>query len=66
MSSMTMKSTLGAPSFARFGAGQAGLDTSAVRPMTPGNVVPRLYSMIAMMGSRYEEGDTADCIFSSA
>jgi len=43
-----MKSTLGAPSFARSGAGQAGLDSPTVRPITPGNAVPGLYSTIAL------------------
>ena len=36
------------PSFARLGSGQAGDETSAVRPMTPGNVVPDLYSLSAI------------------
>jgi len=39
-----MKSTLGAPSLARTGFGQAGSDRSKVRPITPGNDVPGLYS----------------------
>src|SRR5258705_235952 len=44
-----MKRTFGAPSFARSGSGQAGLETSNVRPMTPGNAVPGLYSRSAML-----------------
>src|SRR5436190_12108790 len=40
-----MNKTLGAPSLARSGSGQAGLETSNVRPMTPGNAVPTLYSL---------------------
>jgi hypothetical protein len=43
-----MNSTLGAPSFARRGWGQAGLDTSTVRPITPGKAVPGLYSLRAL------------------
>src|SRR6266496_1802114 len=43
-----MNSTLGTPSLARMGSGQAGLDWSIVSPMTPGNVVPGLYSLSAM------------------
>jgi hypothetical protein len=39
-----MKSTFGAPSFARSGAGQAGLDSPMARPIFPGKVVPGLYS----------------------
>src|SRR5262249_34783338 len=39
-----MNNTLGAPSRARVGAGHAGLDTSKVRPITPGNAWPALYS----------------------
>src|SRR5262245_7499527 len=38
----------GAPSRARVGAGHAGRDTSKVRPMTPGNAWPDLYSVSAM------------------
>ena len=34
-----MNSTFGRPASARTGAGQAGLDSSAVRPITPGNPV---------------------------
>ena len=40
-----MKSTFGAPGLARTGAGHAGCDSPMVRPMTPGNVVPGLYSL---------------------
>src|SRR5208283_1514318 len=40
-----MNSTLGAPSPARSGSGQAGDDTSNVRPITPGKAVPGLYSL---------------------
>jgi hypothetical protein len=43
-----MKSTLGEPSFARSGRGQAGLDSPMVRPMRPGKAVPALYSTIAL------------------
>ena len=32
----------------RIGAGHAGLDSSVVRPMTPGNAAPALYSTIAI------------------
>jgi hypothetical protein len=38
--------TLGAPSLARVGSGQAGEDSSSVRPITPGKGVPGLYSII--------------------
>src|SRR5450631_1286414 len=37
--------TFGAPGVARTGCGQAGDDWSVVRPMTPGNAVPGLYSI---------------------
>jgi hypothetical protein len=40
-----MKSTLGAPSLARSGSGQDGLDWSTVRPMTPLKAVLGLYSL---------------------
>src|SRR5271165_4922326 len=43
-----MNMTLGAPSFALTGSGQAGLETSKVRPMTPVNAVPDLYSFKAI------------------
>ncbi len=63
VSSSTMNSTLGAPSLARMGSGQAGLDWSTVRPITPGKVVPGLYSLSDMYVSfaltdalRYEDG----------
>jgi hypothetical protein len=36
--------TFGAPSLARVGEGQAGDDSSTVRPITPGNGLPGLYS----------------------
>src|SRR5580698_10923614 len=49
---MTMKRTLGAPSLARSGDGHAGSDSPIVRPMRPGNVVPGLYSLIAISASR--------------
>jgi len=39
-----MKSTLAAPGFARSGSGQDGDETSNVRPMTPLNAAPGLYS----------------------
>src|SRR5579863_1061511 len=42
-----MNMTLGEPSFALTGSGQAGLETSKVRPMTPENAVPDLYSFKA-------------------
>jgi hypothetical protein len=44
-----MNSTLGAPSLARSGSGQAGSDWSTVRPMTPVKAVPGLYSFSAMI-----------------
>src|SRR5260370_25460209 len=40
-----MNRTLGAPCFARKGSGHAGVDSSAVREITPGNAVPGLYSV---------------------
>jgi len=46
-----MYTTLGASSGGRFSAGQAGVDSSAVRAITPGNVVPGWYSVIAMVRS---------------
>jgi len=49
--------TFGAPSRARFGAGHAGDDSSGVRPMTPGNGVPGVYSVRAItlsLGCRCE------------
>src|SRR6516164_579259 len=45
VSSRTMNSTFGAPSRARLGSGHAGLDTSKVRPITPENAWPGLYSL---------------------
>src|SRR5215467_10804681 len=47
-----MKSTFGAPSLARLGAGHAGVETSNVRPITPGNACPALYSFNGMMPLR--------------
>src|SRR5215471_17987041 len=38
-------STFGASRLARSGRGHAGLDSSAVRPITPGNAVPGSYSV---------------------
>ena len=38
------KRMLGAPCTALAGSGQAGVDSDTVRPMTPGKVVPGLYS----------------------
>src|SRR5580765_5943895 len=49
-----MKRMLGAPSFARRGSGQAWLDTSNVRPMTPVKAVPGLYSLSAMSSSFHQ------------
>src|SRR3954470_4376881 len=43
-----MTSTFGAPGTARRGRGHAGLDASTVRPITPGNPVPGLYSFSAI------------------
>jgi hypothetical protein len=40
---------LGAPSAGRGGSGQAGDDSSIVRPMTPVNGVPSLYVLIAIV-----------------
>jgi hypothetical protein len=39
-----MKRTFGEPSLALRGIGQAGLDLSTVRPITPENWLPDLYS----------------------
>jgi hypothetical protein len=50
-----MISTFGDPDAARTGRGHAGLDSSAVRPMTPGNVVPGSYSWRLI--SRFLLGD---------
>src|SRR5512135_540538 len=44
-----MNRTLGVPSLARTGWGQAGLDWSTVRPITPENAVPGLYSLSVVM-----------------
>ena len=43
-----MNSTFGAPFGARTGAGHAGVDSSAVRPITPGKAVPDGYSFSGM------------------
>src|ERR1044071_6549965 len=40
-----MKRTLGEPGLARIGRGHAGVDSSTVRPRTPGNAEPRSYSL---------------------
>src|SRR4051812_36364505 len=52
-----MKRTFAAPSFARIGAGQAGVDSSAVRPITPGNGVPGSYSVIGISSLRFGRWD---------
>jgi len=44
-----MNKTLGAPSLARSGSGQEGLDWSNVRPTTPLNALPDLYSFSEML-----------------
>src|ERR1700722_16822484 len=59
---MTMKRTLGAPSLARSGDGQAGSDSPIVRPMRPGKVVPGLYSLSAMHPSPYGFKLTLFCV----
>ena len=41
-----MNRTFGAPEVARTGSGHAGLDTSRVFPITPGNGAPAGYSTI--------------------
>jgi hypothetical protein len=43
-----MNSTFGTPGAARSGRGQAGVDSSAVRPITPGNAWPGSYSVSAI------------------
>src|ERR1700733_3377660 len=48
-SSSTMNSTFGEPASARSGRGHAGLDSSVVRPITPGNAVPGSYSFSGMI-----------------
>src|SRR6266699_6677233 len=55
-----MNSTLGAPSLARRGSGQAELDWSTVSPMTPGKAVPSLYSLSDMCFS-FELTDVLRC-----
>src|SRR5947209_1690126 len=54
-----MKSTLGAPSRVRSGSGHAGLDSSVVRPIRPGNAVPGLYSSSDMVGCLLRHGGTS-------
>src|SRR5215471_14399111 len=53
-------STFGASRLARSGRGHAGLDSSAVRPITPGNAVPGSYSVspIARPSIHYAETQT--------
>ena len=51
VSSSTTNSTFGAPFAARMGAGQAGLDSSVVRPMMPGNAPPLGYSTMGIRSS---------------
>src|SRR5271157_3515154 len=48
-----INNTLGAPSPARSGSGQAGDDTSNVRPITPGKAVPGLYSLSPIVLSSF-------------
>src|SRR4051794_1894029 len=43
-----MNNTLGDPGTARTGCGQAGVDSSVVRPTRPGKVVPGRYSLNAI------------------
>jgi hypothetical protein len=50
-----MNSTFGAPALARNGSGQAGSDTSNVRPMTPLKAVPGLYSLRAIKFSPFQK-----------
>ena len=45
-----MNSTFGDPGSARSGRGHAGLDSSVVRPITPGKAVPGSYSLSGMIG----------------
>src|ERR1700722_4774606 len=52
-SSRTMNNTFGGPALDRSGCGQAGLDVSYVRPITPVKAVPDLYSFIAIAASLY-------------
>ena len=44
-----MNRTFGAPWRARSGSGQAGCETSKVRPTTPENALPGLYSLRAIL-----------------
>src|ERR1700733_4850214 len=55
-SSSTMNSTFGEPASARSGRGQAGLDSSVVRPITPGNAVPGSYSFSGMIDPHRRNG----------
>jgi hypothetical protein len=48
VSSNTIINTFGDPGAARTGWGHAGLETSVVRPITPGNTVPGSYSLSAI------------------
>src|ERR1700733_585549 len=52
-SSSTMNSTFGEPASARSGRGHAGLDSSVVRPITPGNAVPGSYSFSGIVQISY-------------
>src|SRR5262249_61861217 len=51
-----MNSTFGAPARVRLGAGEAGLDTSKVRPITPGKAWPDLYSLSDIFSSLFTKG----------
>ena len=55
-----MNRTFGAPSDARFGAGHAGLDSSAVRPITPGNRAPGSYSIKDTPNPHHVDVDNRD------
>ena len=55
-----MKSTLGAPSLARFGSGQAGSDTSNVRPTTPSPITAASQSCAASSAKKNDD-DTRRC-----
>src|SRR5882724_6425360 len=59
VSSITMKSTFGAPGFARIGAGHAGSEFSMVRPMTPGKAVPGGYSLSSACAAPASAADAA-------
>src|SRR4030095_5358478 len=56
-----MNSTLGAPSFARNGSGQAGSGPSKVRPMTPLKAVPGLYSFSAIKFLLFKNSHVKKC-----